>query len=357
MNILRMPQNLLQKTASAALATPRIVQLKPNLFAVCLEAMKIIPAKYILEKAWREGRIDKQTLIIESSSGNFALGLAVVCNELGLQLHIVGDPAIDPGLKRILANLGARVDIIALPDALGAYQRLRLERVAELLRENTNSMWVQQYDNRYNPEAYGDLASLMLAEIGDSFELVASVGSGGSSVGLTRALRARSSTIDLTGVDTFNSILFGLPDGKRSLRGLGNSVMPQILDHTLFDRIHWLSGRQGNRAALDLHARHALFCGPTSGAAFQVARHRAAVNPGRAVVFIAPDTGYRYQDTVYDREWLRANGLYLDELVAAPTRVSRLDEVDATSDWTCIDWNRRSLEQMKHKSDLMEHVL
>lgn len=344
----------LHSTASGALCTPRLVALSDNLFAVCLEVMKVIPAKYILERAWREGKINQDTLIIESSSGNFALGLAIVCKELGLKLHIVGDPAIDASLKRILANLGTRVDIIEKPDAFGAFQRLRLNRVEQLLQENPNALWIQQYDNPANPQAYAPLAALLVEEIGSDFELVASVGSGGSSVGLTRALRAHNSAIRLTGVDTFNSILFGLPDGKRTLRGLGNSVMPEILEHTLFDHVHWLSGRQGNKAALQLHAEHALFCGPTSGAAFQVARHRALQQPGHKVVFIAPDTGYRYQDSVYDPRWLKENQLDLDLLQAAPVEVERVDQVDPSGQWSCMPWRRRTLAAVVGSRELEE---
>src|SRR5688500_18720624 len=105
----------LTDSASAALSEPRIVQLSSNLYAVCLEVMKIIPAKYIISRAWQSGLIDQNSLIIESSSGNFALGLAVVCREYGLKLHVVGDPAIDVGLQRMLQNLSAQVDILEKP--------------------------------------------------------------------------------------------------------------------------------------------------------------------------------------------------------------------------------------------------
>ncbi|RYH71080.1 MAG: pyridoxal-phosphate dependent enzyme [Alcaligenaceae bacterium] len=343
--------NQAKANVSAALTQPRIVQLTPNLYAVSLEVMKVIPAKYILEQALSEGLINSETLIIESSSGNFALGLAVVCRELGLRLHIVGDPAIDPSLRRMLVNLGADIDIIEKPDRHGAYQRLRLQRVDELLQQNSNAYWVRQYDNPSNPAAYQALASMLIDEFGEEFDLVASVGSGGSSVGLARALRQHSQGIDLTGVDTFNSVLFGLPDGKRTLRGLGNSVLPKILDHTQFDQVHWLGSGQANRAAIELHAKHALFCGPTTGAAYWVAQCHANWRPRRKTLFISPDAGYRYQGTVFNEQWLKANNEYVESMPSTPKRVEYLDQVDARSQWNCIDWNRRSLAAVVRARD------
>lgn len=335
----------LKTTASAALSEPRLVQLSRNLFAVCLDVMKIIPARHILEQAWQQGLIGKDSLIIESSSGNFALGLAIVCREMGLRLHIVGDPAIDPHLQNMLKNLGVTVDIIATPDHLGSFQRLRLQRIDELLRAHPDAFWVRQYDNPLNPASYEPLAAALADEFGAQFDLVASVGSGGSSVGLARGLRKHGVTGRVTGVDTFNSVLFGLPDGKRTLRGLGNSVVPQILDHRQFDSIHWLSSELGNRAALALHARHGLFCGPTSGAAYWVARHLAAHQDARRTVFIAPDTGYRYQQTVYQDLW-RATAQTDAAPERAPAQVGSLGEVGAGGDWSWIEWGRRSMAEV-----------
>ncbi len=346
-----------EERVSSALARPRIVSLSRNLQAVSLDVMKIIPARHILHQAWQLGRIDAGTTIVESSSGNFALGLAIVCREMGLKLHIVGDPAIDASLRRMLCNLGAIVDIIEKPDAFGAYQRLRLERVAQVLADNRDAYWVQQYDNPANPQAYGELAATIVEAAGSEFDLVAAVGSGGSSVGLATALRALDARITLTAVDTYRSILFGLPDGKRTLRGLGNSVMPKILDHTQFDQVHWMTSAQGNRAAIELHAQHGLFCGPTSGAAHHVAAHKAATNPGRRVVFIAPDTGYRYQDTIFNEDWLRANGEYADRSQREPFVVSHLDQVAPEQIWSCMDWHRRSLDDASWQASSRESEL
>jgi cysteine synthase len=338
------------ETASDALARPRLVRLGGNLIAVCFEVMKLVPAKYIIEKSLSEGLIDQDTLIVESSSGNLAMGLAIVCREKQLRLHIVGDPAIDPSLQKMLHNLGATVEFVEKPDARGAFQRLRLERVQNALRRNPNAFWVRQYDNPLNLESYREVGRMLHSEIGPSFELVAAVGSGGSSVGIGRALRGLNADITLTGVDTFNSVLFGLPDGKRTLRGLGNSIMPKILDHTQFDAIHWVTSELSNRAALDLHAHHGLFCGPTSGSAYLVAQHVAQLNNKRPTVFIAPDTGYRYQQSVYACDWqgLRSNASSVFPIM--PMTIDNLEQVQPAWQWNCMVWGRRTLTRVMNSA-------
>jgi hypothetical protein len=146
--------------------------------------------------------------------------------------------------------------------------------------------------------------------------------------------------------------LFGLEDGKRAIRGLGNSVMPEILDHVEFDRIHWLSGRQAIEATVELHARHALYCGPTSGATYRVAQHLAV--DGRATVFIAPDTGYRYQQTVHDPAWRRVQAFRDAASRETPKTVATLGEVDVSLDWASMHWNRRSLSSVREHSRALE---
>jgi cysteine synthase len=334
------PAPAIRDRVSDALAEPRLVRLEPDLVAVALEVMKIIPARYVIEKALREGHVRKGSLVVESSSGNLALGLAIVCREHDLRLKIVGDPAIDAGLRHMLTNLGAEVDIIERPDAQGSFQRLRLQRVRELLQANPGAFWVRQYDTPSNPASYRGLAATLLDVLGGSFDLVASVGSGGSAVGLGRALRELRGDIRLTGVDTFNSVLFGLPDGSRPLRGLGNSVMPAILDHSQFDSIHWVNAQDSNRAALELHAGHGLFCGPTSGAAYRVARWQARQGSGRLTAFVAPDSGHRYVSALFP-------GNFEDDPLPSPLRVEALSEVDPRLRWCSLQWNRRTLDEVR----------
>ena len=162
--------------------------------------------------------------------------------------------------------------------------------------------------------------------------------------GTTDYLRILFPEMTAVGVDTHGSVLFGQPDGKRLLRGLGNSLMPKNLDHTVFDGVHWISAKDGFNATRQLHRRHALFMGPTSGAAYMVARWWAESHPDRLVVAIFPDEGYRYQDTIYNDVWLQENRLLREPLSSEPLQVEspRL----AIDGWAHMKWGRRSYQQV-----------
>jgi len=143
-------------------------------------------------------------------------------------------------------------------------------------------------------------------------------------------------------VDTPGSVLFGQRDAPRRIRGLGNSLMPPNLDHSAFDEVHWVSDREGFGATRALHRRHALYMGPTSGAAWMVAQWKARAEPDARVVVLLPDEGHRYQDTVYDDAWLRRQGLRLRRLPNRPVEVDTPD--DGGPEWSCLRWNRRRFD-------------
>ena len=109
------------------------------------------------------------------------------------------------------------------------------------------------------------------------------------------------------GVDAQSSVLFGHPDGRRELRGMGMSVMPANLDHTAFDDVHWVfSGEPPTRSTRQLHAAARVVHGTvTSGASYRVADWYAKDAPEPLTVVMLPDEGHRYHDTVYDDDGLR----------------------------------------------------
>ena len=162
--------------------------------------------------------------------------------------------------------------------------------------------------------------------------------------GLVPALRARLPQLHAVGVDTYGSVLFGHPDRSRLLRGLGNSVMPAVLDHSLFDEIHWVTAEEGFLATRRLHAATDMFRGPTSGTAQMVAAWWQRRHPTKRVVVIFPDEGQRYANSVYSEDWLRANDVYLDRLPDAPIDVT--DPRDADRRWTRCHWRRRALAEV-----------
>lgn len=327
-----------------ATALPRVVRAGENLYVAAFTLMKILPARFILEQARRSGLLRPRSVVIETSSGTFGLGLAMLCRLHGYELILVSDPAIDPPLYRRLTDLGARVEIMKEPAAVGGYQGARLQRMTELRDAHPGHFWPSQYDNGHNPGAYAPFAELLAESVGEVDCLVGTVGSGGSMCGSTRYLRSFSPATRAIGVDTVGSVLFGQPDSHRLLRGLGNSLMPKNVDHAVFDDVHWVAAPAAFTATRELHREHALYMGPTSGAAYLVARWYARTHPAAKVVAILPDEGYRYQDTVHDDDWLRAKGAWLPAAPEAPTIVGHPAEGDGP--WSAMYWGRRTYEQV-----------
>ncbi|HEX6870672.1 MAG TPA: pyridoxal-phosphate dependent enzyme, partial [Micromonosporaceae bacterium] len=200
------------------------------------------------------------------------------------------------------------------------------------------------YTNPDNPRSYATVAELLLECLGQVDCIVGPVGSGGSMCGTTSYLRTVLPECRAIGVDTHGSVLFGHPDAPRELRGLGMSLMPANLDHRIFDHVHWTTASVAYAATRQLHQRHALFMGPTSGAAYLVARWWAQANPGALTVVMLPDEGYRYQDTVYDDEWLRTAGYLTEPLPAEPTLVDTPAQPGGA--WTTFDWGRRGFDEI-----------
>ncbi|WP_211472054.1 pyridoxal-phosphate dependent enzyme [Collimonas humicola] len=336
------PSARIYDSFSSAMDHPDLIQLRPGLVAAAFRLMKLVPAKYIVEKALAEGQLDPGMPVLETSSGTFAMGLGIVCAEKRIPFHIVSDAAIDERLQARLQQLGGRVQIVGSNAAGSNVQVLRLEALQEQLRNNPGGFWPRQYDNLDNQCAYRGFAAQLIRSLGKDIVLVGTVGSGASTCGTIKALRETDASIKLVGVDTFGSVLFGLPVGPRKLRGLGNSIYPNNLDHSCFDQVHWVSPAEAYASTRRLHAQYGLYCGPTSGAAFMVAEWLR--EQGKTVVFIAPDEGHRYADSVYDDAWMRAGGYADAVLAAAPDKA--FSPQTATAPWAYLDWERGSYQQV-----------
>jgi cysteine synthase A len=323
---------------------PQLVRLRPNLYAAVFTLMKLVPARYILRRAAQRGQLGPSTTVVETTSGTFGLALAMQTALMRRKLVLVSDPVIDESLRRRLEDLGASVDIVPRPAPNGGYQGARLERLAMLRAELPDTFCPEQYSNPDNPGSYAIVADLLAASLGQVDCVVGPVGSGGSMCGTVGFLREHQPELRAIAVDTHRSALFGQPEGPRLLRGLGNSLMPANLRHETFDEVHWCSAAEANAATRRAHQQHALFAGPTSGAALLVAEWWAARNPDALCVAVLPDEGYRYLATTYDDRWIDEQGLRLAALPEEPVEVPHpAGEMTA---WSWFPWRRRRLEQV-----------
>jgi cysteine synthase len=334
-------------TPSEALKGPNLIRLSRNLFTLSFHVMKLLPAIHILKKAFERKEIDEKTLIVETSSGSFAYGVALACTELGLRFNIVTDPQMEPSLLKQLLNQNGEVIIVEKPAVKGGMQQARLDVLFDIMRRSPSSFWPCQYDNPGNPDAYTEVGVDLRETFGDDLILISPVGSGGSSSGMISAIREKEDRATLVGVDTFNSVLFGQDDGQRHLIGLGNSILPKNLIHEKFDEVHWVSSDEAFYATLFLHKHYGLFCGPTTGAAYPVAKWLADNHPNRNVIFISPDSGHRYLDTVYNSQWRDQHRFCQATYPSAPKLITHPNDNDQT--WSYLPWNRRTLDEVNHR--------
>ncbi|TIN08613.1 pyridoxal-phosphate dependent enzyme [Mesorhizobium sp.] len=325
---------------------PNLVRLGDNLYGACFSLMKLIPARFMLEQARGQNKIDTGSSIVEMSSGTFGLALAIISALRDYRLFLVSDDAIDRALKLRIEDLGAQLITVDNRSAAGGLQQARLDVLMSKRAENPDWFWPSQYDNAHNPGAYAPFVELLAEVIGEVHCLVGTVGSGGSMTGSGRYLRNIFPSVRLIAVDTPNSILFGQQDGPRALRGLGNSMMPQNLDHTLFDEVHWVTAAEAYASTQMLHRSHALYMGETSGAAYMVASWYARQNPDHRTVVILPDEGHRYATAIYDDTALKTQNAWTAEVPKEPVSIN-YPRTRITS-WAKLDWRRRSIAAVLH---------
>lgn len=323
---------------------PRIAELSDCLFGASFFLMKLLPARFMLERAVEHGLLKSGGTICESSSGTFGLALAMLAVQYGYKLVLVSDWSLDRQLRKRLVELGTHVDIVDRPARSGGLQQARLDRLAEYLKEMPDSYWPSQYSNKDNPLAYGKFAEMLVERVGKIDCLIGPVGSGGSMCGTTKFLRVIFPDLHAVGVDTTNSILFGQPVGKMIINGVGGAIVPFNVDHRQFDEIHWLTPAEVFQATHRLHQAHGLFMGSSSGAAYRVADWWSRKNPGKNVVAIFPDEGHRYVETVYDENWLSSVPGWPTSIRQEPVTIET-PAMELTG-WSSYHWCRRTLAEV-----------
>ncbi|MFE3450649.1 PLP-dependent cysteine synthase family protein [Nonomuraea sp. NPDC059194] len=267
------------------------------------------PALHMVRQARARGDLFPRATIVESTSGTLGLGLALAGIAFGHPVTLVGDPGMEPLMRRLLTSYGVRLEIVTDSHPVGGWQQARRERVQQLLRETPGSYCPDQYNNPDNVDAYAGLAHELLARLPHIDILVCSVGTGGHSAGISQVLRRHFPRLRLVGVDTVGSTIFGQPDRPRLMRGLGSSIHPRNVAYDAFSEVHWVSAAEAVWACRALAAGHYLSGGWSTGAVTLVARWLALTSPGQTIVAVFPDGPWRYWNTIFDDEYCQAHDL------------------------------------------------
>lgn len=254
-------------------------------------------AASMIEAAERQGRLRPGGRVIEPTSGNTGVGLALVCAVKGYRLTLVMPDSTALEHRQTLADYGA--EVILTPAEEGMPRAVAV--AAALAAQEPDAFLPQQFDNPANPAAHRDGTARELEAAFDALPVwpdafVAGVGTGGTLSGVAPVLRARRPDLLVVAVEPEAcAVLSGGPAAPTRIQGLGAGFVPAVLDRSAYDRVERVSDQEAWAMKLRLAREEGILAGVSSGAAVVAASRVArALGPGRTVATILPDTGERY---------------------------------------------------------------
>lgn len=270
-------------------------------------SIKDRPASFMIQQAIADGRITKASHLVESSSGNLAIAIAMIARQMKLEFTAVIDPNITKSNRDMIETYGAKIELVDEKDEEGGYLRSRIRRVRRLLDELPNAVWLNQYANPDNRRSHyeGVGAEIVRDMPIEPTHAFVGVSTCGTIMGVARRLREAWPTIRIVAVDVVGSVIFGSPGGKRRLPGIGASRVPEQLDTREIDEVVYVTDWESMQGCHRLVREDGLLAGGSSGSIIAAIEKMAPRLPrGAVIVTVLPDHGERYLDTVYDRNWL-----------------------------------------------------
>ncbi|WSV87570.1 cysteine synthase family protein [Nocardia sp. NBC_01009] len=319
----RTPLIELCRTGSGSRLLLKLEQFNPT------GSAKIRMARQMVLDAELDGRLPPGGHIIESTSGNTGLGLAVVAAERGYRFTAVVDNHSAKDKLRAMVAMGAQLVYVADTSDDGPSPTAREEHAAQLAASEEGAYFFDQHNNPSNARGYRALADELRADLATDVDyLVSSVGTGGSLFGTARELRRLGSSVRVIGVEPVGSIVFGGPGGPYWQSGTGTppgAPIGSTIDYDLLDEGVKVSDVHAFATARTVARRNGLMLGGSVGGAVYVAMKRLReIPPGSTMVTIACDGGEKYLDTIFNDEWMREKNLLNSVAEAEVTQL--LDE-------------------------------
>ena len=295
---------------------------------------KVRMAEQMVTEAELSGRLKPGGNIIEPTSGNTGLGLALIAVERGYRFTAVVDHHASKDKLCAMATMGAELVYVGAPGAGGPQTMERRKRAAELAAAEEGSFQPDQHNNPGNPEGYRALARELLSDLFSGVDyLISAIGTGGTLCGTARELRGLGCKVSTIGVEPVGSIIFDGPGGKYWQTGSGSPQGFPVgcnVDYSAIDEGVQVSDVDAFATARVLARRTGLLVGGSSGGAIHVALRRLAALPaGSTVVTLVCDAGEKYLDTIFNDDWMRERQL-LDP--AVHLEIERMLEGFATSE-------------------------
>ena len=264
-------------------------------------SIKTRTAYNMICEAERKGLINQNTIIVEPTSGNQGIGLALVGAVRGYKTKIIMPDSVSEERRLLVEHYGAEVILVHDAGNIGACIEECLSLAMKMKAESPNVFVPQQFENPANPEAQRtQTAKEILEQVsGPIHGFCSGIGTGGTITGIGEVLKKENPDMTIWAVEPENAaILSGGSIGTHVQMGIGDGVIPEILNCNIFDDICVIKDEEAIKASKDLASKEGIMCGISSGtnvaAALKLARK---LGKGKTVVTVLPDTAERYFST------------------------------------------------------------
>ena len=251
--------------------------------------------------AEKEGLINENTIIVEPTSGNQGIGLALVGAVKGYKTIIVMPDSVSEERRKLVEHYGAEVILIHDDGDIGACIQECLNTALRMAEEDENVFVPQQFSNINNTNAHKYHTALEILEqtAGKIDGFCSGIGTGGTITGIGETLRAQYPDLEIWAVEPENAaILAGGTIGTHLQMGIGDGIIPDILNQNIYDNIYIVTDEEAIRTAKELASKEGIMCGISSGTNVAAALKLAEkLGEGKVVVTILPDTAERYFST------------------------------------------------------------
>lgn len=252
----------------------------------------------MIEQAEKLGKLNKDTVIIEPTSGNTGIGIALVATSRGYKTVIVMPETMSIERQKLIKAYGAQLVLTDGSKGMAG----AIQKADELVKEYGNAILAGQFVNPANPLAHYMTTAREIWEDtdGEVDIFVAGIGTGGTLSGVGKYLKEKKPTVRIVGVEPSSSpVITQGKGGAHKIQGIGAGFIPSTLDTSVYDEIITVDDEDAMTASRELSKREGVLVGISSGAALQAAIEIAkrSENEGKTVVAVLPDTGERYLST------------------------------------------------------------
>jgi N-(2-amino-2-carboxyethyl)-L-glutamate synthase len=276
------------------------------------QSMKDRTAYSLVRTLEDQGQLNSGSTIVESTSGNLGVAMARLCQFKGYKFLAIVDPKTTPENLAKLQNFGAKVDIVKAPDENNGYLLSRLARIQHLMKNHSNYIWTNQYDNAANPFIhYSSTGPEIYEQMQHKVDAIfVPVSTGGTLAGIGRFFRYIQPTTQIIGVDALGSVVFGTPPKPRKLTGIGSSRRSTFIHRELYDESMLVKDEEAFAFCRFLFASTGISVGGSSGAVLAACVRYIAQHPERErVVCVCADHGNNYHSSIFNDAWLQEQGL------------------------------------------------